>query len=624
MTPLAIATLAGSVCLALSGPFGIAAAFLTGLGGIWRNRGPDRRDFTPFHLAALALCVALGVGFGVIAAFSVLLGWLAAHRLAVLDSRTDARVLLMLATLMALVGSVGSLSIGLAPALVAYALATPIALLRSFGVSRSSLEWGTALATLVLAGAFFLLVPRLQGSLISGLGEAAAADRVADSVQLGDEFDDPDAEALVLRATLATRDGSPLRGPAYFRGRVLDTFDGRNWRASGRASRVSSGSWDIRADIVLEPLTGSLVYGPPDLLYAKGDRGPILQGADGTLDHGQGGRRVSYTAYSRDRGLDVIETTVRGYRQLPTLDPRVTALAESLAPGSDDPARIVAEAARHLATGFTYDRRPDAPAGDPLAWFLFDAKRGHCEYFASALAVLLRARGVPARLATGFYSAEYNETGGYVAVRRGHAHAWVEVPVRGGWAVIDATPVGDLPEITVSPWVEAQEVVLAAWLDVVLDYDLGRQFDALARVGGAFIVPTAGDPIRSQSRQSLVGAALVLGAIMLSGTVARGLIWVLSRPPGGAPRRDPGLRALADARRLLARRGHAPPADLPPVEAAAWLRAHDPAAAAPFEALAWAVYRTRYGREELDPHAVSVRLGEIRAAPRSTSGAAVR
>ncbi|MBM4369793.1 MAG: DUF3488 domain-containing protein, partial [Deltaproteobacteria bacterium] len=543
LTPLALATLAGSACLALSGPFGIAAAFLAGLGGLWRQRGPDRRDFTPFHLGALALCVALGVGFGVVPAFSVLLGWLAAHRLAVLESRTDARVLLMLVTLMALVGSVGTLSIGLLPALVVYGLATPVALLRSFGVRRSSLEWGTATATLVLAAAFFLLVPRLQGSLISGLGEPAAADRFADSVQLGDEFDDPDAEALVLRATLATRDGAPLRGPAYFRGRVLDTFDGRSWRASGRASRVSSGNWDVRADIVLEPLTGSLVYGPPDLLYARGDRGPILQGTGGTLDHGQAGRRVSYTAYSRQRPLDRIETSVRGYDQLPTLDPRVTALAASLAPGSDDPARIAAAAARYLATGFTYDRRPDAPLGDPLAWFLFDAQRGHCEYFASALAVLLRVRGVPARLATGFYSAEYNETGGYVAVRRGHAHAWVEVPVQGGWAVIDATPVGDLPELSVSPWVEAQEVVHAAWLDLVLDYDLGRQFDALARVGAALVVSTGGDPIRAQSRQSLVGAAVVFGALMLSGTFARGIIWLLSRPPASAPRRDPALRA---------------------------------------------------------------------------------
>ncbi len=624
MTPLAIATLAGSMCLALSGPFGIAAAVLTGLGGIWRNRGPDRRDFTPFHLAALALCVALAVGFGIIPAFSVLLGWLAAHRLAVLQSRTDARVLLMLITLMALVGSVGTLSIGLAPALVAYALATPIALLRSFGVSRRQLEWGTALATLVLAAIFFVLVPRLQGSLISGFGEEAAAERFADSVQLGDEFDDPDADALVLRATLSTRDGAPLRGPAYFRGRVLDSFDGQTWRASGRVARVSSGGWDTRADIVLEPLAGSLIFGPTDLLYAKGDRGPILQGADGSFDHGQAGRRVSYSAFSRGRDLDGIESNVRGYRQLPTLDPRVKALAESLAPGSDDPRQIVAEAARFLATGFLYDRKPDAPTGDPLAWFLFESKRGHCEYFASALAVLLRARDVPARLATGFYSAEYSEVGGYVAVRRGHAHAWVEVPVPGGWAVIDATPVGDLPEVAVAPWVEAREAVLAAWLDVVLDYDLGRQFEGLARVGSALIVPSAGDPLRSQSRQGLVGAAMVIVTLMLSGTFARGIIWLLSRPPGAAHRRDAGLRALADARRLLAKRGHHVPEALPPIDAAVWLRARDPAAAEPFEALSWAVYRSRYGGDPLDARVIATRLGEIRAAPRSTSGGAVR
>ncbi|MBM4393829.1 MAG: hypothetical protein FJ090_22105, partial [Deltaproteobacteria bacterium] len=127
-----------------------------------------------------------------------------------------------------------------------------------------------------------------------------------------------------------------------------------------------------------------------------------------------------------------------------------------------------------------------------------------------------------------------------------------------------------------------------------------------------------GDPIRAQSRQSLVGAAVVFVALMLSGTFARGIIWLLSRPPASAPRRDPALRALADARRLLARRGHALPVDLPPVEAAAWLRPRDPAAA-PYEALAWSVYRARYGGDRLDADAIAAQLREIRTAPRSTS-----
>ncbi|MBM4366638.1 MAG: hypothetical protein FJ102_10525, partial [Deltaproteobacteria bacterium] len=71
-------------------------------------------------------------------------------------------------------------------------------------------------------------------------------------------------------------------------------------------------------------------------------------------------------------------------------------------------------------------------------------------------------------------------------------------------------------------------------------------------------------------------------------------------------------------------RGHAIPADLPPVEAAAWLRSRDPAAAAPYEALAWSVYRARYGGDRLDADAISAQLREIRTAPRSTSGAPVR
>ncbi|MDM7934615.1 MAG: transglutaminase-like domain-containing protein, partial [Methanothrix sp.] len=75
----------------------------------------------------------------------------------------------------------------------------------------------------------------------------------------------------------------------------------------------------------------------------------------------------------------------------------------------------------------------------PIHAFLFQTRKGNCEHFASALAVMLRGSGIPARLVTGFLVREYNTTGGYYIVRAENAHAWVEYYDRGR-QTLEATP----------------------------------------------------------------------------------------------------------------------------------------------------------------------------------------
>ncbi len=80
----------------------------------------------------------------------------------------------------------------------------------------------------------------------------------------------------------------------------------------------------------------------------------------------------------------------------------------------------------------------------PVAEFLFEKKKGYCEYFASATAVLLRLQGIPARYVRGFTVREANRIGGHYVVREADAHAWVEAFVPGrGWVEADATPAGE-------------------------------------------------------------------------------------------------------------------------------------------------------------------------------------
>ena len=132
-----------------------------------------------------------------------------------------------------------------------------------------------------------------------------------------------------------------------------------------------------------------------------------------------------------------------------------------------------------LRSGHSYTTRPpERPAGvDPVDDFLFSQPAGHCEFFASATVLLLRAAGVPARYVTGFRGGEWNSIGGYVAVRGERAHAWAEAFVAGaGWTRVDATPPADAlaPAGRLDATSDALDFFWSRW---VVGYDLGRQRD---------------------------------------------------------------------------------------------------------------------------------------------------
>lgn len=119
----------------------------------------------------------------------------------------------------------------------------------------------------------------------------------------------------------------------------------------------------------------------------------------------------------------------------------LSALAAELRLDASRPAEAVATVRRHFDAGFAYSVYRSAPArGDPVVEFLFETKRGHCEYFATAAVLLLRAAGVPARYATGFAVDEYSRLERAFVVRQRHAHAWAQVWADGRWRDLDVTP----------------------------------------------------------------------------------------------------------------------------------------------------------------------------------------
>ena len=129
------------------------------------------------------------------------------------------------------------------------------------------------------------------------------------------------------------------------------------------------------------------------------------------------------------------------YLQLPPLDPRIPELAHAVA-GNGGEADRAALLEKHLRTQYAYTLDlPTAEPADPLADFLFSRRKGHCEYFASAMTVMLRTSGIPARLVNGFQSGTFNPMSGLYVIRGSDAHSWVEAFLPGtGWTVFDPTP----------------------------------------------------------------------------------------------------------------------------------------------------------------------------------------
>ncbi len=155
-------------------------------------------------------------------------------------------------------------------------------------------------------------------------------------------------------------------------------------------------------------------------------------------------RTVAYQVYSHldspagpaDPALvDPLPSDLRAtYLQLPRLDSRIPELTQNIVGAQTSPAVQALLVAKYLRTNFGYTLElPKTEPDDPLAFFLFHRKKGHCEYFASAMAVMLRVLHIPSRVITGFQSGVYNPISGSQLIRTSDAHSWVEawLPDRG-------------------------------------------------------------------------------------------------------------------------------------------------------------------------------------------------
>ena len=289
------------------------------------------------------------------------------------------------------------------------------------------------------------------------------------------------------------------------------------------------------------------------------------------------------------------EAIERRYLSLPPLPRRVHDLAAHLTAGRVSLYEKALAVNRHLLAGYAYDLQAPAlpPGADAVDHFLFVSKRGSCETFASAMAVLLRAAGVPARLVTGYAPGRYNVLTGYYDVRNSDAHAWVEVFLpRAGWIEFEPTPGFASPEAFATQaggqWLAGDAALwVAGW----------------ARAGAAWIRDRAG-----------AGVPPVLGVPL---TAVLALALVVRRRNGRAGRRSaasPVETLYVRMSTLLARAGHPRFPQMTPGE----LTSTMPAAARPLvEDVTRLFERERYGAHAATP-------GEMEYAVRAVTQLAAR
>jgi len=325
-------------------------------------------------------------------------------------------------------------------------------------------------ASVAIGLVLFVLLPRLHTSVLQvpDIGQGFATSGFSDKVSLGDIGRIRKDPTVVLR--VETLEGeAPAATDAYWRGLAFDHFDGKTWsvapptrtRIPGSAEigiriRSSHAPANLVQRILREPVQGGALFGIGVAQELQGSVRNLERDINGGLyATGQANDRVRYRVASRknaaappkeNRGASPRqEGAVDRHLQLPDLSDAVGELALTITEGAQTDADRVRAIEQYLLQNGSYSDTPPYVDPDaersPLEAFLFDAMRAHCEYYATALVVLARSIGIPARLVNGFAGGRENEIGGFVEVSRSHAHTWVEVHyARAGWVRYDATP----------------------------------------------------------------------------------------------------------------------------------------------------------------------------------------
>jgi transglutaminase-like putative cysteine protease len=536
---------------------------------------------------------------------------------------------------------------------------------REFLLGTSLISLGIFLVSAVV----FFFTPRLSMGLDVGLqrhGLTTAG--FAERIELGGYGRIRDNPQIAMRVEIPS--GRPER-PIYMRGVTFDRYERGRWIRTRRVpphgiSRYQNkhvlyaGSMpltltklnrtlarSLRTEIYLEPMDTNVLFvpsrpvavAPPDAVIGglQVYSGP---GGEFFAQDRKGGLRYSGYSDVEPPPVEALRSAadlpvehddaLEAYLDVPeSLPPRVRQLAQQLTQGVKGPHGKALAILGYLQKNYTYTTQLERDERfEPLEDFLFQQKQGHCEYFASAMAMLLRVAGVPSRSVNGYLGGEWNDYGRYLIIRQQNAHSWVEAYLDGvGWVTYDPTPPAGTQTVMQSgPWQRVRQLfdtVELSWFKYVIEYDLRTQ---LQMAEGAYRYVRRGKTERQgfglRARLRALKDAALAHAKEAAVTVAAsaGLLYALYRMRGRLPvptlrRRPQGDAQVEQALRLLYRRGFTQGPSETLQQLAERVRAARDPAGPPFLALVLRYYASRFGHEPVPLQELKALTREVLRAP---------
>ena len=474
--------------------------------------------------------------------------------------------------------------------------------LRAYRHMAFSLAIATPMLVVLIvigAAAIFFVLPRISAGYLSGyspVGELTTG--FNDRVQLGSIGQIQQSSAVVMHIQIEGDHGGGF--DLDWRGVTLNLFDGRTWTNSQEKRVLAAGPeglfalsnpaggkpWaeeslkTIHYRVLMEPIGVNVFFlaAVPQILrgnYSLIAIDSSLSLFDLDLEHPVSGYQATSRITKPDARLlrassDSFPAPVLlNYLQLPALDPRIPLLAQQIAVSADNNYDKAKAVENYLRTNFQYTLQlPRTIPRDPLANFLFERKQGHCEYFASSMAVMLRSLRIPSRVVNGFRTGEFNDLTSQYLVRASDAHSWVEAYFPGyGWVSFDPTPAG--PGATHGRWSRMMmywDAMQSFWREWIINFDTSHQ--QILGQGAVRGSRQLFDQARNWARQRYIKLLLVARHIqkrMMDSPVRWSIVGLLVSVP---------LLFLVNARRLLRglriRRIAAHPEKSPRLAASIW------------------------------------------------------
>ena len=497
---------------------------------------------------------------------------------------------------------------------------------RHLAFSLARMAPALMLMILISGAAVFFLIPRMSAGYMGGYTFGTdLSSGFSDHVQLGRIGQIQQSNAVVMHIQI---DGDRVGGfDLHWRGVALADFDGHTWsnpkeqfflprrpnnsfavpRAIGAMQSYVTANLRrehlIHYRVLMEPIGTNVFFLAPWARSVSGDYRLVAADSSGVIyDFDSQHPLGRYEADSdiavpsreelRMAGRSYPAPLAAMYLRLPALDPRVSRLAAQITSSAGNEFDKAAAVENYLKTRFGYTLElPPSAVKDPIANFLFERKQGHCEYFASAMAVMLRTLGIPSRVITGFRSDEFNDLTANYVVRAKDAHAWVEAYFPGsGWHTFDPTPAG--ASGTPQGWERLAlyiDAMSSFWRDWVVSYDTSHQY----ALGQAAFSGTRGlwdrtrawarqhydsmlqwarhsqDRVEHSPRRWAVVAVVIAFVFLLLGNIGRIVRGLHEKWLRAHPERSPEQAAAMWYRRMsrvLARRGVEKPAAQTPQE----------------------------------------------------------